>query len=304
MDNNVIYVANTVDIDPDNFDSSIFGDKKVLSWRGIDEGLPELIEKVKELIDTSFQSPKFTWFIRIDNELKNMCGSYGYLLDRYGDFWRKRKNEGDEIAWHPHVNTLEQLRESYDYLKNRGERFFSVRIGEAFHSNAFMAELASYGFAVDSTALPGRARNDRERFFDWQPTPERPYFPSKEDYRVPGDDHFGILEVPMSMVKTKAYYDRCVIRRYFNLSYRHEIIRDSINELINIKDLVVTILHPSELLAQEFTHPLLSFDINTVVKNLQYTLAQAQKLNKVVKYITISEIPALVREEIIVYIHK
>lgn len=294
-----IYIAMTVDVDPDNFDPSIFGDKKALSWKGVNECFIDLIENTKNLRDDLGQGPKFTWFVRADTELKDIYDSHIYLFEKYSSFWKGRVSKGNEIGWHPHVDNLEQLKESFNALNKIGQKFSSVRIGHGFHSNSFMAELASYGFVVDSSALPGRFKNDRNMVFDWLNTPPKPYFPSMDDYRVPGNEHLDILEVPFSMVDTKVEYDKEIVKRYLNLSYRHEIIRNSIAGLIENENLLVTILHPSELLKEKLNHPLLSFNINTVVENLRYILEEANKNKKTIEYVTISEIFKLVKQGII-----
>ena len=66
--------------------------------------------------------------------------------------------------------------------------------------------------------------------------------------------------------------------------------------LIESKNLLVTILHPSELLTQEKEHPLLSFDIATVKKNLEFIMEEAHKCGKKVEYVTVAKIRELEKQ--------
>lgn len=292
-----IYLALTVDLDPDNFDDSIFGLSNKLTWRGIDEGLPEFLEKIHEIKDSFGHGPLFTWFVRADRELLDVYGDYNYLFTRYFDFLKKRQDEGDEIGWHPHEKDFDNLQPSYNALEKTDRKFVSVRVGNSFHSNNFMDFFSKCGFKVDGTALPGRVRNDKERVLDWQGTPEKPYFPSVHDYRlVGGDKCHQILEVPFSMLETQSNKDSKPIKRYLNLSYKHELIRNALLDSILDKDLLVAIIHPSELLKNELKHPIISFDINTVIKNLEFILGQAAVQEKKIKFITMKEVWELVKQ--------
>src|SRR5205085_4432929 len=95
------------------------------------------------------------------------------------------------------VRCAQKLVETRAELEAKGFKHLSVRIGEAFHGNAMMKTLDDLGLAVDSTAIPGRTRSDESRAFEWGPSPNNPYYPSRRDYRVPdSSDHLSILEVP------------------------------------------------------------------------------------------------------------
>ena len=294
-----IYLALTIDLDPDNFDTSVFGLKKEMSWRGIDEGLPIFLKKIGGLKDSFGCEPKITWFVRADKELFDIYGNYNYLFNRYSDFLNSRIKIGDEIGWHPHENKLGNLIASYEAVKTINRNFSSVRVGNSFHSNEFMSAFSKWGFKVDGTALSGRARNDKERFLDWRGTPEMPYFPSIEDYRLFGKEHHKILEVPFSMIKTQSYADKNAINRYLNLSYEHDLIKNSLCDLISKEQLLISIVHPSELLKNESKHPIISFDIDTSVKNLNFILKEAGVRGKKVKFITMGEIAELVKQKAI-----
>lgn len=296
-----IFIAVTVDIDPDNYDTAIFGPETGLSWRGVEEGLPILFELAARVVRDLGVEPRFTWFVRADSELSEAYGSSLWLLDTYADLWRRRRQLGDEIAWHPHERGLDALVKTHDALAGTGEAFSSVRLGHAVHSNEMMSQLSEWGFSVDSSALPGRMKSDGEPAFNWMTAPAGPYFPSAIDYRRPGAEPGGLLEVPFTMISTRAAYDGAPLKRYFNLSFKPEAIVENLRDLAAEADLLVLILHPSELLAAPRGHGLLSFSPEAVVANLEAILDAARAVDKVAKFITIGETLALVKGERIAY---
>jgi hypothetical protein len=296
-----IYLTLTIDLDPDNFDASVFGKADKMSWKGIDEGLPPFLEKIENFNDSYGGKPKVTWFVRADKELFDVYGDYNYLFARYSIFLNRQLKAGDEIGWHPHENKMENLVSAHEALKPIDKKFVSVRVGNSFHSNDFMSAFSKWGFEIDSTALPGRIRNDSERVLDWQDTPEEPYFPSASDYRLPGGDAGKIMEIPFSMIKTRSSKDPNPLKRYLNLSYSHDLIKDSLRDLITEKQLLVTIVHPSELLENQPEHPLISFGAGMAAKNLDFILKEAKAQGKKIKFATMEEVGELVKQKIISY---
>ncbi|MBI5134702.1 hypothetical protein HZA86_00475 [Candidatus Uhrbacteria bacterium] len=298
-----LYVAITIDLDPDNFDTSIFGPALNISWRGVEQGIPSLLTAVDtaRLEDSRGRRPRFTWFVRSDTGLYRIYGTSLYLFERFKTFLRGRAQCGDEIGWHPHVTELDELQASFQALQEQEVHCASVRVGNAFHSNSLMAALAGWGLRVDSTALPGRVRHDRERTLDWTGTPSEPYFPSLHDYRIPSAPAHPILEVPMSMIYTKASYDRSGLFRYLNLSYRNAIVKESIVQSIQQEELLVAIVHPSELLERGTKHPLISFDCKEAIANIVFISQEARVQGRELQYITIADIARLVQEKNISY---
>lgn len=275
------------------------------NFDGIEDAASLILKELRGIKDSFGEEIKFTWFVRADNQLKTIYGDATYLLERYNSLWRDLKKDRDEIGWHPHIYYLDAGKWKLETLDDPLEtkliesheaitKYFDVssaRMGEGFHSTKSMSVLDKLGIKVDSTALPNRKRADSERFFDWIGTPEHPYHPSKNDYRIPGKDELNILEVPMSTIRMKTSYDVTPLNRYVNLSFYNSLMNDGIKELVKTKDIIVTITHPYEVLSYSKGHSLLSFDINEAEKNLFNIIKACKEINRAYKFITMSDVP-------------
>lgn len=272
-----IYV--TFDIDPDN--SSTSAERTDITWHGIQK-----IPSIDEYLSSC--SIPYTFFLRCDNQIRDIYGAYLGIYYEHQELWNSLIESGNELGWHPHLYKMHEG--SYIPLRNKDKccdileqaweeiavidyKIKSVRLGEAWHSTETMCALDSIGLQVDSTAVPGRSRQDELRSFDWKPTPNRPYHPSIYDYRVPGEtDSLEILEVPMTTTIIKTDYDRVPLRRYLNPTYHSELFNDGmVNCLTEVKKEgigdIVLIFHPDELLGHE-PNGLYSYDWNTFTSNI------------------------------------
>jgi hypothetical protein len=278
-------IAVTVDIDNDGV--SLVDERNRLSWRTL-----ELVPTIADMVHA--HGLPVTWFVRADTQLRNLYGHASYLLDRHDALWRKLKDQGDEIGWHPHLYSaggdgsyrperhdnrlVHQLRATHAELRAQGHEFASARMGEAVGSNAIMHTLAELGLRADSSAIPGRRRNDESRNFDWSPSPNAPYRPSVADYRVPGVPALPILEVPMTVFPVQAPYDPTPLRRYANLAYRPAIFADAMkrwfeSDISQAADAVlILILHPDELIPGPRDHPLYALTPDALPQNVDALL--------------------------------
>jgi hypothetical protein len=220
-----IYIVIGCDTDPDR-DYFIKGTRPDrLSWRGMLEGIPRAKERLARLTDTGGRSPVFTWLLRADHQIREMCSAYDYVLTQHRDFLRGLERSGDELGWHPHfwryddakklwyqehadidwqVAVLEEAWAAYQQaLPGRGR---TVRTGWTYHNNRTFATLDRLGVTVDISAIPGiridPSRNQARpaNFFDWSITPSHPYRPSAADYRREAkgsESSYATLEVPV-----------------------------------------------------------------------------------------------------------
>ena len=301
---NIFYIVISIDVDEDNYDRITENEKKAVQWLGAEKGIPLILKKLGKYRDSNNNEIKYTWFVRCDKRLEILYGRGDYLLHKHIDILRERYNLNDEIAWHAHlydhdINILNDenqliinMQEFYKLFKSYGLHQGSSRIGRSYCSNLIMKTLYKLGIKVDSTAMPGRKRNDEINKFDWETTPSHPYYPSKTDYRIPGKNHFRILEVPFSMIETMTSYDKKPINRYMNLSFKNSIVKKSLSSFITYNNLLITVLHPSELILKK-EHPILSFNIDDVKKNIELIFNQCEKCGKKVNFIIMHELRQL-----------
>ncbi len=273
-------VALTVNVDNDGVAGT--DERNALSWMGV--------ERVTQ-IDAVFRSAGAvaTWYVRCDGQLEAMYGGATWLLDSRRDLWNQIVGGGGLLGWHPHMYTrdaagrfvpdsnvercAEGLRGVAGELRASSWDLRVVRLGEASHGNLLMQTLDELGFLVDSTALPGRARADASRSFDWSGTPNHPYCPSKEDYRVPGLLERRIVEVPMTTAPFRADYDPGPMLRYVNLAYRPDIFGAGLRNWVEANQGVetvylTTILHADEVLGTVHRSGLYAPTLETVRENV------------------------------------
>ncbi len=304
-----IHLLFTIDVDNDGV--TIQDERTALRWTGVAR-IPDIKEVCNRL------GLRATWFVRADSQLQQIYGSAKYLLLEYAPLWGEMERSGDEIAWHPHLyewdngdrryvmdtdadRCVRKLEAARAELVAGGFRHATVRIGEAFQCNAMMAALARLALEVDSTAIPGRKRADASRTFDWGPTPNGPYRPSKADYRLPGSDsHLDILEVPMTTVPIKAPSDPAPLPRYLNPAYCHPAFKAGLDAHLeslsgqSVGDAFLTlILHPDEVVPEGRSHPLYAFSLQEVEQNLKYTLRAIESHGLEWRSICMRDVPAL-----------
>jgi hypothetical protein len=239
-----LHVHVTCDADPDD-STGPSPERGLPTWDGLD-----LIERIDGVL--SRHGIRYTLFVRADEQIRQLYGAALAVYDQHRSLLEGLVAQGHEIGWHPHLQRRErdssgqeqyrplhderdasrQIVDTYGQIRQADFLFESVRIGEAWHATSVMCVLDALGVRVDSTAIPGRARNDDVRTFDWGPTPRQPYHPSRADYRIPGDpsssDALSILEVPMTTVPIRASYDREPLARYLNLAFHPQLFREGL----------------------------------------------------------------------------
>lgn len=289
---NKLIVCITFDIDLVDY----VGDWKLINE--FETVLPTLLPLFKR-----FPKWKSTWFIRLDKQIESLFDEVDYLFIRYADEIAHLRRIEHEIGWHPHCyrlkdekwcqNTdvskiLEELKFCIPYVKKYGIK--TIRMGWGWQHNRVLALLESEGFEIDSSAIPRPKYKWEETKKDWSITPKFPYFPSFNDYRIPGEPHRNILEIPMSVTQISAPYDTQKVERYINLSFYSSMLEKPLVRWIKDFSILVSITHPYELVQNNNSHPLISHSIDTFKKNVKVIESLAQKFNKEVEFVTISEL--------------
>jgi len=260
----------------------------------------EYVSEISKIINqkiSPFCKPKISWLIS-DNKL---------LLEKFLNIRNSVVMNYDEIGMHCMISYFNNLRyckkhviENYiETSMNLFEDFSlnptSSRIMGCAASNDLISVLSNSGFKVDSSAIPKRCRTKTIEF-DWLSTPPTPYFPSLIDYRIPAKKtsrSHKILEVPLSTMKTQTSYDKFPVLRYFDLCFNQKIITENIEEVIMRNKILVTIIHPNQLLPKTKKCELYSKDTTEFAENLSRMTKIFEKFNKKIECLTLSEIQKL-----------
>jgi len=237
--------------------------------------------KIKCLLK-EFQQVKTTWFIRIDGQIKHLFGKPDYILKNHREEIEWLQQNGHEIGWHYHAYRksrigwkqetdedviCKELQIFGELAQNHG--MHSVRMGWGFHTNKTIKMLDNMDFSIDSSAIPRPCYKWDQSKKDWSITPNHPYYPSQDDYRVPGLPSLSILEIPISTVHLPLPTDtEPGVIRYINPAYYHSKFSDIVDKTCYSD--IVAISHPYEILKGRNTSPLISFKMTESRKNILF----------------------------------
>ncbi len=229
-----------------------------------------------------YSEVKTTWFIRIDSQIESIYGRADHIFVKHREKLRWLTDNGHEIGWHYHgykiksAGWIQNVNE--DEISLELERYAKIaknfdlkitRMGWGFHTNKTLKKIYSLGFEMDSSAIPRPKYNWEKVSRDWSLTPNKPFYPGEKDYRTDVGEKIGILEVPINTAFLKLDSDTEDVMRYINVGYKHVYFKKAIEALIDLP-LIVSVTHPYEILANEVSHPLLSFDITEFDLNLRF----------------------------------
>ena len=273
----------TIDIDPDGLSGKTTNRNAISfdSFKKLDSAFVNTLhEKLNEEVSV-------TWFVRIDNQIKDLKGSEFYLIEKYDKFWKKQMELKNEIAWHPHLYQLKRNiytliadeKEAIDLIfqldsliKNNKLPITSFRNGEGWITTNMVNLLESLNYEVDSSMIPNRI-NKEFIYKDFEHVDNVVFFPDFKNCRVNGDKR-SILEIPMNTWHFKTSYDEQPKLRYLNPAVHNDYFVRGIDYLDKnwhkySKNVVwVFISHPDEIISNLNTDLLYSHDINIFCKNL------------------------------------
>lgn len=293
----------SVDLDPDPQDDS---HTDSLSWTAVDDVCPRIADVLARTIGDDGSSATATWFVRSDDRVAAAHdGHAGWLVEHLKPLLTARQSAGDCVGWHPHIEAKNgqgwhnaASTTAMPGILQRGAAAFRAlgfepdctRMGGNAGSRDILSTLEELGVRVDSSAMPGRARQDQSFEFDWTTTPTEPYRPSRSDYRLPGDPAHAITEVPLTMLPIKAPYDRAPVTRYVDLSFRNEFLAPALETMMANAAQLVTIMHPATLFPSPTPHGLLAHSFDAFERNLETLFGQAHKLGRSIRFGTLDKV--------------
>lgn len=196
-----------IDVEPDErlIDPSVRKD-----WSGF-EVTYELLSKLRPRLEAATGSPvHFSWFFRMDPQIASTYGSASWAVTRYHSLIKGIKRSGDAIGLHTHpwrwneslnkwiVDLASQdwinscLRMGFaSFRESLKERCLYFRFGDHWMNNATLRLIEKLGARFDLTLEPGQTGGQIDEpftgnFLDYSQVPQRPYRPSRSDFRKPG----------------------------------------------------------------------------------------------------------------------
>jgi hypothetical protein len=258
-------------------------DRMDADWAPTISAVPLLCDAMSRLEDQLGQALPLTWFVRADTVVEQQFGSPLHVVRSFLEVLHARFRDSHELGWMPHLREGdsasqqgEMLGATHAVLRELMPALHSVRAGNLSHSNAAMAMLDQLGLRIDCSAVPGREKHDPGWSVDWRGTPAHAYQPSRADYRVPGDPHWGIIEVPMTAIPMQADYDARPLLRYVNPSFHGRYLWPALEPVLREAAYLVCLVHPDELhpgLAQ--AHPMVGYSAQLMIDNLQGIVREA-----------------------------
>lgn len=256
----------------------------------VDE-LELFFNKLKNVL-TIFPGIKSTWFLRIDDHTMEFFGKPDYVFEKHKDKIDWLLTNGHQIGWHHHAYKFENNKwiqeldnaQIQSAIKRNGEIALEYglkicRMGWSYHTNETMKLVDEMGFIIDSSAVPRPLYSWELSKKNWNITPQHPYHPSLNDYRIEGNPHLKILEVPISTTKLSSSTDtEKDVMRYINPAYHSNKFEEAVENYKHQN--LVLIFHPYELVSNpERTNSLLSFDSNVFESNLKYLINKEYEFN-------------------------
>ena len=303
----------TIDTDPDGL-SGKSTNRRTLSWEGLAkaQALPQYLQ---DFDDSLAPAIPMTWFIRADSQLRQAFGTPLYLLDKFQNFWDHLKKSGHELGWHPHLygqvapeydpvlitdplEACDELERLWAELKTSSFQPTVFRNGEGWHCPQTFSTIERFQFICDSTAIPERCGGSNHPM-NWMGTPNQPYFPDRDDIRVPGTER-SLLEMPMNTWLVQTPYDSAPKIRYMNPAIHESLFDNALDrwETVNKNadrnlSVWVLIFHPDEVMPTPTQDLLYAHSIKALCRNLQALTMRLQRTGESFEFVTLS--PAALR---------
>ena len=211
-----------IDVEPDDrrIDPSVPRD-----WFGFEETWNRL-QQLRQSLAEAIGPVRFSWFLRMDPQVKETYGSADWVFTRYTEHFRDMDRLSDEIGLHPHAwrwseseqnwvsdfadpqwveHCIRMSFASFEDCFKRSCRCF--RFGDRWMNNRIMKLVDSLGAQFDLTIEPGYGperipESSTAELPDYTMAPRSCYRPSRANYLRPGNRFFrrNVWVIPVSTV--------------------------------------------------------------------------------------------------------
>jgi len=326
-----------VDADPDR--GFVGGNKLIarhgrqaydLKWNGLLATL-NYLEKFTDKFQGFGLGFKSTFFLRADEQIKNLYGTYCGAFMRFYDNIRQLSS----VGWHPHLYRWSNLNrcwyqechdnewmrkvltDCHEDLELHGFYAQFAKMGWCFHNNTTMKTLSDLGLSADFSALPGaKCLGHLEGksvldVYDWSKTEPQPYHPSEEDYQKAGG--LDIFEIPLTTYKVSGplvflYTTKLTLESYIKFRLRGYSPSSQVmfplgllnlSKKQNLKKILELMLKLKENdYITLYFHPddLLDINIQNILENVILRLfSNAEKHGVELSFVDASELYSLIR---------
>jgi hypothetical protein len=296
----------TIDTDPDGFSGPAVN-RHSLQFNALD-----MMRDFSQLLLASDYLKDWhvpvTWFVRADDQIQCAFGDPMYLFHRFEDMFVQAVEHGHELGWHPHLYSIhhdkpsvveiadeiaacEQIGRIWQHVQKGPEPIVCFRNGEGWHTALTLNFLEEIGILYDSTAIPGRRRDDGHPL-DWERCANHPWFPDPADIQKSIRTR-SILELPMNTWLVNAPYDTRPKLRYMAPSVHQHIFAQSLanwnSNAQSDSDLNVWILicHPDELVPLTGPDRLFSGSTDSLFRNLSMLARCIQNQGDQVEFVSL-----------------
>lgn len=235
-----------IDIEPDAFRVDR---RRPDAWTGAARAFEFMRRARERILSRTGVELRTSWFLRMDAQVETAYGSIQWGADRFGEQLHEAAARGDEIGLHTHGYrwsdshggwlvdhaNLAFLEESVQraveaFRQSFGRPCRILRFGDRWMHTATMNLLERLGIVADLTVEPGEpARptyHSRMPFTgslpDYSSAPTCLYTPDRADYLAKSPVPRGIVEIPISSIRTAVPWQglRRLAYRLTNSPYR------------------------------------------------------------------------------------